>query len=80
MDNTSTKENKEMSHEIIRYRIRQDGMVEEKVEGATGDSCERLTKEIEKALGDLTRRIHTSDYYLKSPNKNVTLQHDQNQN
>jgi len=69
-----------MSHEIIRYRIRQDGMVEEKVEGSTGDSCERLTKEIENALGDLTRRIHTSDYYLKSPNKNVTLQHDQNQN
>ncbi|MED5270994.1 MAG: DUF2997 domain-containing protein, partial [Pseudomonadota bacterium] len=33
-----------MSHEIIRYRIRQDGMVEERVEGATGDSCERLTK------------------------------------
>ena len=69
-----------MSHEIIRYRIRQDGMVEEKVEGAIGDSCERLTKEIENALGDLTRRIHTSDYYLKSPNKNVTLQHDQDQN
>jgi len=80
MDNQSTKEDKEMSHEIIRYRIRQDGMVEQKVEGATGDSCERLTKEIENALGDLTRRIHTSDYYLKSPNKNVTLQHDQNQN
>ena len=69
-----------MSHDIIRFRIRQDGVVEEKVEGVYGDSCERLTKEIEKALGDLTRRIHTSDYYLKSPNKNVTLQHDQNQN
>jgi hypothetical protein len=80
MDNKSTKEDKEMSHEIIRYRIRQDGMVEERVEGATGDSCERLTKEIEKALGDISNRIHTADYYLKQPNKNVTLQHDQDQN
>ncbi len=80
MDNSSTKEEKEMSHDIIKYRIRQDGIVEEKVVGATGDSCERLTKEIEKALGDISRRIHTSDYYLKAPNKNVTFQHDQNQN
>ena len=55
-------------------------MVEERVEGATGDSCERLTKEIEKALGDISNRIHTADYYLKQPNKNVTLQHDQDQN
>ncbi len=69
-----------MSHDIIRFRIRQDGVVEEKVEGVYGDSCERLTKEIENALGDISRRIHTSDYYLKSPNKNVTLQHDQDQN
>ena len=69
-----------MSHDIIRFRIRQDGVVEEKVEGVYGDSCERLTKEIEKALGDISRRIHTTDYYLKQPNKNVTLQHDQDQN
>ena len=69
-----------MSHDIIRFRIRQDGVVEEKVEGVYGDSCERLTKEIEKALGDISRRIHTADYYLKQPNKNVTLQHDQDQN
>lgn len=69
-----------MSHDIIRFRIRQDGMVEEKVEGATGHSCERLTKEIEKALGDITNRIHTTDYYLKQPKKNVTFQHDQDQN
>ena len=57
-----------MSHDIIRFRIRQDGVVEEKVEGVYGDSCERLTKEIEKALGDISRRIHTADYYLKQPN------------
>tara|TARA_R100000008_G_scaffold60268_1_gene37852 strand:+ start:471 stop:680 length:210 start_codon:yes stop_codon:yes gene_type:complete len=69
-----------MSHDIIRFRIRQDGVVEEKVEGVYGNSCERLTKEIENALGDISRRIHTADYYLKQPNKNVTLQHDQDQN
>ena len=69
-----------MSHDVIRYRIRQDGIVEENVEGVTGESCETISKEIEDALGEVTRRIHTADYYLKSPNKNVTLQHDQDQN
>tara|TARA_B100000131_G_scaffold184784_1_gene178018 strand:- start:1832 stop:2047 length:216 start_codon:yes stop_codon:yes gene_type:complete len=65
----------------IRFKIRQDGIVEEKVEGVAGDACENLTKDLEKKLGDLTRRIHTSDYY-KSQNtvSDVTLQHNQDQN
>ena len=62
MDNTSTKEDKEMSHEVIRYRIRQDGIVEERVEGSTGDSCERLTKEIEKSLGNIENFLICSGF------------------
>ena len=68
-----------MSKQSIRFRIRQDGKVEERVEGVAGDTCESLTKDLEKKLGDLESRIHTSDYYLKAPNKNVTLQHNQDQ-
>ena len=68
-----------MSKQSIRFRIRQDGKVEERVEGIVGDACESLTKDLEKKLGDLETRIHTSDYYLKQPNKNVTLQHNQDQ-
>ena len=61
----------------ITFKIRQDGVVEERVDGVKGDVCENLTKDLEAKLGDLTRRIHKSEYYQKQ--ENVTLQHDQNQ-
>ncbi len=67
-----------MSKQTIRFRIRQDGIVEEQVEGVTGDVCQRLTEEIENALGDITRRIHKPEYYNKQTD--VALQHNQNQN
>ena len=63
--------------QTITFKIRQDGVVEERVDGVKGDVCENLTKDLEAKLGDLTRRIHKSEYYQKQ--KNVTLQHDQNQ-
>ena len=67
-----------MNAKRIKYRIRQDGIVEETIEGCYGDTCESLTKEIENALGDLTRRIHTSEYYQAQKDvTNVSLQHNQ---
>lgn len=65
-----------MKHERIRFRILQDGTVEETVEGTPGDACERVTEELEQRLGDLHHRIHTSDYYAQEV-ENVSLQHDQ---
>ena len=67
-----------MKHEKIRFRILQDGTVEETVEGLSGISCEKITEELEQKLGSLHHRIHTVDYYTKEI-ENVTLQHDQNQ-
>ena len=67
-----------MSKQSIRFRIRQDGKVEERVEGVVGDACESLTRDLEKKLGDLERRIHTSDYYKAQKDvTNVSLQHNQ---
>ena len=66
-----------MHHERIKFRILQDGTVEETVEGINGDACEKITEEIEKKLGNLHHRVHTSDYY-KQEVENVTLQYDQN--
>ena len=63
--------------QTITFKIRQDGVVEERVDGVKGDVCENLTKDLKAKLGDLTRRIHKSEYYQKQ--ENVTLQHDQNQ-
>ena len=63
--------------QTITFKVRQDGIVEERVDGVKGDICENLTKDLEAKLGDLTRRIHNSEYYQKQ--ENHTLQHDQNQ-
>ena len=63
--------------ERIKFRILQDGTVEETVEGINGDACEKITEELEKKLGNLHHRVHTSDYY-KQEVENVTLQYDQN--
>ncbi len=66
--------------QTIKFTIRQDGIVEERVEGVSGDTCESLTRKLEERLGDLTRRIHNSEYYQSQQNvTDVTLQHNQNQ-
>ena len=53
-----------MPQRILRFRIRQDGRVEETVEGALGSSCIKLTENLEAALGSLEKRRPTSDSYL----------------
>ena len=69
-----------MNAKRITYKIRQDGIVEERVHGCSGDTCESMTKDIENALGDLTRRIHNAEYYQSQKDEsNVTLQHNQDQ-
>ena len=54
-----------MPQRILRFRIRQDGRVEETVEGALGSSCIKLTENLESALGSLEKRRPTSDSYLR---------------
>jgi len=47
----------------IEFVIRPDGSVEERVTGFSGPDCEQATSAIEKALGEVTRREHTGDFY-----------------
>ena len=69
-----------MKHQKITYRIRQDGVVYETTEGTEGNECERLTQDIENALGTLSNRIHKPEYYKSQQTvTDVTLQHDQDQ-
>ena len=49
----------------LRFKIRQDGLVEETVEGVLGESCQRLTEKIEDDLGVLQRRESTSDAFIR---------------
>ena len=43
-----------MPQKTLRFKIHQDGRVEETVEGFTGDSCNEATKNLEDALGKVT--------------------------
>jgi len=66
--------------QTIKFKISQDGIVTEEVQGTVGDECESLTKEIEKALGTISGRIHKQEYYQSQTKvSDVTLQHNQDQ-
>ena len=52
-----------MEQQVIRFRIHQDGTVEELVEGVTGSNCQELTKNIENKLGEVEFRKDTADLY-----------------
>ena len=60
-----------MPQRTLRFKIRQDGRVEETVEGLVGDACIDLTEKLEDALGTVERREPTSDTFLR---KNVQKQ------
>ncbi len=53
-----------MPQRTLRFRIRQDGLVEESVEGAAGASCHELTERLEEALGSVVLREPTTEAYL----------------
>ena len=55
-----------MPQRILRFRISQDGSVEETVEGFTGQSCLKLTEKLESALGRVQQRELTSEAYISS--------------
>ena len=63
----------------LKFNVRQDGTVTEEVLGNVGNACENLTAEIEKRLGAVTQRVHKAEYYQEEV-KNVTLQHNQDDN
>ena len=60
-----------MPQRTLRFKIRQDGRVEETVEGLVGEACIDLTEKLEDALGTVERREQTSDSFLR---KNVQKQ------
>ena len=52
-----------MPQRTLRFKIRQDGLVEESVEGIVGNSCIQLTEKLEAALGTVQQRKHTADSF-----------------
>ena len=60
-----------MPQKTLRFKIHQDGRVEETVVGFTGDSCNEATKRLEDALGKVTVKKKTSDAFISNTNENL---------
>ena len=61
-----------MPQKTLRFKIHQDGRVEETVEGFTGNSCNEATKNLEDALGKVTVKNKTSDAFISNQSENLT--------
>ena len=62
-----------MPQKTLRFKIHQDGRVEETVEGFTGSSCDEATSNLEKALGKVTAKNKTSDAFISNQNEKLKL-------
>ncbi len=62
-----------MPQRTLRFKIRQDGRVEETVEGLVGEACIDLTEKLEDALGTVERREPTSDTFLRKKVQQQTI-------
>ena len=60
-----------MPQRTLRFKIHQDGRVEETVVGFNGNSCNGATKNLEDALGKVTVRNKTSDAFISNQNENL---------
>ena len=62
-----------MPQRTLRFKIRQDGRVEETVEGLVGEACIDLTEKLEEALGTVERREPTSEAFLREKVQKQTI-------
>ena len=55
-----------MPQKTLRFKIHQDGRVEENVEGFNGNACNSATKNIEDALGEVKVKNKTSEGFISN--------------
>ena len=68
-----------MPQKTLRFKIHQDGRVEETVEGFAGNSCNEATRKLEDSLGKVTVKNKTSDAFISNQNENLKkLNHESN--
>ena len=60
-----------MPQRTLRFKIHQDGRVEETVEGFNGNACNSATKNIEIALGEVTVKRRTSEAFITNQIENL---------
>ena len=55
-----------MPQRTLRFKIHQDGRVEETVEGFNSNACNSATKNIEDALGEVKVKNKTSEGFISN--------------
>ena len=68
-----------MPQRTLRFKIYQDGRVQETVEGFEGDSCSDATKNLEDALGEVkTKKLTTDSFVINQVNNSNQLKNESN--
>tara|TARA_B100000378_G_scaffold210347_1_gene173372 strand:- start:481 stop:696 length:216 start_codon:yes stop_codon:yes gene_type:complete len=68
-----------MPQRTLRFKIYQDGKVQETVEGFEGDSCNDATKNLEDALGEVkTKKLTTDSFVINQVNNSNQLKNESN--
>ena len=68
-----------MPQRTLRFKIYQDGRVQETVEGSEGDACNDATKNLEDALGEVKAKKSTTDsFVINQVNKSNQLKNESN--
>ena len=60
-----------MPQRTLRFKIHQDGRVEETVEGFNGNSCDSATKNVEEALGQVKVKNKTSEGFISNQSEKL---------
>ena len=60
-----------MPQRTLRFKIHQDGRVEETVEGFNGNACNSATKNIEDALGEVKVKNKTSEGIISNQSEKL---------
>ena len=60
-----------MPQRTLRFKIHQDGRVEETVEGFNGDNCNNATKNIEDALGEVKVKNKTTEAFISKQSQKL---------
>ncbi len=61
-----------MPQRTLRFKIHQDGRVEETVEGFIGSACNDATKNLENSLGEVKVKNQSSDAFITNQVKNLS--------
>ena len=60
-----------MPQRTLRFKIHQDGRVEETVEGFNGNACNNATKNIENALGEVKIKNKTTEAFITNQSEKL---------